>query len=68
MSTADDTPCVVVWCAASKKYFVWLEEIWIKDSAHFTNSGRKLIASAPFNTCHVLRDILNQQLESNHAN
>ena len=68
MNSADETPCVVLWCEASKFHFVWLEKIWNKDAEHWEKTGRKLIASAPFNTCHVLRDLLNQQLESNHAN
>jgi hypothetical protein len=68
MSTADQIPCVLVWCKVAGKHFVWFAKEWDRDSEHFINTGRKLIARAPNSTCRILRDLLNQQLESNHGN
>jgi len=68
MSAADEMPCVLVWCRVAGTHFVWLEKEWDKDTDHYINTGRKLLARAPFKTCQTLRDLLNQQLESNHGN
>jgi hypothetical protein len=65
----DDLPCVLVLCTAGYNlYYVWLEEDWDRDAEHWVNTGRKLIARASNTTCRALREILNQQKESNHAN